>query len=158
MEEKSRRERQIKLCIVCDGGGHLREILLVSQDLPYDKYIVTFYSPHLDDSLKGYRYYTVPQYYRNIIKFIPNFWASLKIFMKERPDFVLTNGASVTVGTLLVAKIYRRKIIYITSAAQPFTASLTGRFAYPLSSLFLVCWEPLRKLYRKSVYVGDFFE
>lgn len=146
-----------KICIVCSGGGHLAECMLITEGLKYDKYFVTFYSPHLQETLRNHRYYIVINPYRNVFRFIINFCQSLRIFFKERPDFVITNGASVVICTCLIAKLLRKKVIFVTPAAGPFTPCATGRFVCRFADLFIVSWKPLLRYYKNGIYVGDFF-
>jgi len=122
------------------------------------RYFVTFRTGHEAETLKSERYYTILNPYRNIFRFALNTIQSAAILLKERPDFVLSNGASVAIPTILLAKLMRKKVIYVTPAAAIFTPGATGKFVYPFCDLFVVSWRPLLKYFRKAVYVGDFLK
>ena len=86
----------------------------------------------------------------NIIK-------SFKIFMKFRPDVVVTTGAHTAVAMCYIAKLFKKKIIYIESFANIETKTLTGRLIYPIADKFIVQWRSMLKLYPKAIYGGWIF-
>ncbi|MBN2372458.1 polysaccharide biosynthesis protein [bacterium] len=146
-------KKQIKLCIVCSGGGHLIESKLATMTLRYPKYYVTFYSPHHRHEKE--KYYHVINPYRNLARFIINFWQSLIIFLKERPDIIITTGASVVISTCMIAKLFRKKVIFIESSGNPLTASATGRLLYRMSDLFYVQREQQKRFFPDARYMGS---
>ena len=56
-----------------------------------------------------------------------------------------------------VAKIFRKKVIYIESFANVETKTLSGRLVYPIANVFIVQWHSMLKLYPKAVYGGWIF-
>ena len=86
----------------------------------------------------------------NIIK-------SLVLFLKFKPDVVVTTGAHTAVAMCYIAKIFRKKVIYIESFANIETKTLTGRLVYPIADKFIVQWHSMLKLYPKAVYGGWIF-
>ena len=146
-------KNNLKICIACSGGGHLTEAKLATQTLKYPKYYVTFYSLH--HKYESDRYYHVVNPYRNFWRFILNFFQSLRIFLKERPNIIITTGASVVISTCLIAKILRKKIVFIESSGNPLTPSATGRFLYRIADLFYVQWKEQLKFFPEARYLGS---
>ena len=142
-----------KICIVCSGGGHLTEAKLATRTLDYPRHYVTFFSPHHHHERE--KYYHVMNPYRNIGRFAINFFQSLRIFHKEKPDIIITTGASVVISTCLIAKIFRKRVIFIESSGNPLTASATGRFLYRLTDSFYVQWEEQLKFFPKAIHLGS---
>ena len=142
-----------KICIVCSGGGHLTEAKLATRTLVYPRSYVTFFSPH--HQYEREKYYHVMNPYRNIGRFVINFLQSLRIFLKEKPDIVITTGASVVISTCLIAKFLRKKVIFIESSGNPLTPSATGRFLHRISDFFYVQWEEQLKYFPKARCLGS---
>jgi UDP-N-acetylglucosamine:LPS N-acetylglucosamine transferase len=78
------------------------------------------------------------------------------IFLKERPKVLFSTGAEIAIPSFYIGKfLFRTKLIYLECSAQVYRPSLTGRWVYPITDLFLVQWELLLKQYgSKAKYVG----
>jgi UDP-N-acetylglucosamine:LPS N-acetylglucosamine transferase len=145
----------IKICIACSAGGHLTEILtLKSVFRKYNHFFVTFKREDIKTRLWKENIYFVSDPKRNPFKFLLNFFQSLKIFLKEKPDLVITNGAGVVIPLCYIAKFFGSKVIFIESLAAVFKPSLSGRIIYPIANLFIVQWKRLLKFYPKAIYGG----
>ena len=57
----------------------------------------------------------------------------------------------------LIGHLLGSKIIYIETFANMITKTSTGKLLYPLSDLFIVQWDSMKKLYPKSVVGGWIF-
>ena len=79
------------------------------------------------------------------------------IWCKESPDFVVTTGAMVVIPMVFLAKIFRKKSIYIESFARVYDASKTGKLMYKYSDLFIVQWDSLKTVYPDAVYGGSIY-
>ena len=86
----------------------------------------------------------------NIIK-------SIIYFLKFKPDVVVTTGAHTSVVMCYLAKIFKKKVIYIESFANIETRTLTGRLVYKIADVFIVQWKSLLKLYPNAKYEGWIF-
>ena len=85
-----------------------------------------------------------------------NFFISLKIILKERPDVIVSTGADITIPICYIGKIIGSKIIFIESYCRVIDISATGKIIYPISDLFLVQWEQLlTKCGKKAKYWGQ---
>lgn len=151
----------LKICFVSSSGGHWEELMCLKKTMDkYDSFFITEKGGQLNDSeLKNI--YGVKKIDRSekwfIFNFIALFFKSFKIYFKEKPDVVITTGALVSYPICVIAKLFRKKIVYIESFARVNSKSLTGKLIYPISDLFLVQWEDMLKVYPKAKYVGGIF-
>jgi UDP-N-acetylglucosamine:LPS N-acetylglucosamine transferase len=80
----------------------------------------------------------------------------LYIFVRERPRILFSTGAEIAIPSFYIGKfVFHTRLIYLECSAQVYNPSLTGRWVYPISDLFLVQWEPLLTQYgSRAKYVG----
>ena len=154
-----------KVMFIASMGGHINELMqLKSIFKDYDYKIVTEkhkttiglktkYKSKIDYLLTGNR--------KHILKYIftlpYNVVKSFILFIKFRPDVIVTTGAHTCVAMCLIGKLFRKKVIYIESFANIETKTLTGRILYPVVDVFIVQWKSMLKLYPKAKYEGWIF-
>lgn len=149
-----------KICFAASSGGHLEELSRLSGLIREKDFVVTeagqFASVTWCDKVKY-----MPQINRKEIlfpfKFFLLFVRSFILFLKEKPDVVVSTGALVTYPIGIIAKIFGRKIVYIESFARVDHPSLTGKLYYKIADVFIVQWEDMLKFYPAAVYVGGIF-
>lgn len=151
----------LKICFVSSSGGHWEELMCLKKIIDkYDSFFITEKGGQLNDS-KLKNIYGVNKIDRGekwfIINFISLFFKSFKIYLKEKPDVVITTGALASYPICVIAKLFKKKIVYIESFARVNSKSLTGKLLYPVSDLFIVQWEEMLKVYPKAKYVGGIF-
>ncbi len=150
-----------KICFICSGGGHFEEIKQLN--LVRNKYDYYFVFPKNQSTLsyKDKKYFVVDFYRKNRIAFIFRFLVTsieqLCIFIKEKPDIVITTGAGVVIPTCMYAHFSKKKLIYIESIARVHSLAKTGKFLYRYADLFIVQWEELLKYYPNAIYGGWIF-
>ncbi len=145
----------MKVCVISSAGGHLTEVLRLKEAFENcEKYFVTFDRVDAKDKLKGEKVYYISDPKRNPLKFLKNFFESISIFLKEKPDLIISTGAGMAIPTIIIAKLFRKKVIYIESMAAVYRPSFSGRIAYYFSNLFFIQWKHLKKYYKKAVYRG----
>jgi UDP-N-acetylglucosamine:LPS N-acetylglucosamine transferase len=148
----------MKICLACSAGGHLTEILQLKESYEkYDHFFLTFERENSKDLAKMERVYFVKDPSRNPLDAIINFFQSLYILLKERPDVIITTGAGVAVATCYLAKLFGKKTIFVESFCRVEKPSLSGRLVYPIADLFIVQWKQLLKFYPKAEYGGQIF-
>jgi UDP-N-acetylglucosamine:LPS N-acetylglucosamine transferase len=148
----------VKICIAASAGGHLKEIIQLKRIYAKkEHYFVTLKRPDGESLITNEKVFFVECPARNPIKFIINFLQSLKIFLKENPDIIISTGADTALATCYIAKIFRKKIIYIESFCRPSRPSITGRLIYPIADLFLYQWKEVGKYYPGGKYAGSIF-
>jgi len=95
---------------------------------------------------------------RNFFKFLTNFVESFVIFCKEKPDIVVTTGAGAAFSTIIIAKLFRKKIVYIESVCRTEAPSFFGRLVYPLVDYTLIQWPKLKQYFPNAILTGNLFD
>lgn len=170
----------MKICLTCSHGGHLTEILrLLPAFEGYDMFFIT-YEGERTEELE--RKYTLPWWGDNVYKrwrivnkdrkkvfssnlnlryfiYLPRVLPRiLWIFLREKPDLVVSTGSEIAIPVFLIATLFRKKRIFIETWTRVSTASTTGKLLYSLSDLFLVQWESLLNVYGpKAQFRGAVF-
>lgn len=159
--DNKKKTKQKKICLIASSGGHLeqiRQLKKISQK--YDCfYVVT--RTKATEAMKQ-KHYIVSDLVRTN-KFVEALRMSrmmieqLVIFLKEKPDVVLTTGAAVAIPMCIIGKIFHKKVIYIESYARMTTPNKTGLLIYKFADLFIIQWEALKKYYPNAVYGGSIY-
>lgn len=152
-----------KVLFISSTGGHLNELLQLQRTMKkYDSYIITEKTKstiYLKNKFKNIYYlvYGTKSHFSYIYKFPFNSLKSLYYFLKIRPSVVVTTGAHTGVVMCYIAKIFRKKVIYIETFANIHTKTMSGRLVYPIADMFIVQWKSMLKLYPKAIYGGWIF-
>ena len=153
-----------KVMFISSTGGHLTELLELSPLFQeYDSTIVTEKTKsnlYLKDKYKQVFYLvygTKSHPFTYFFKFIYNFFKSLYIFLKVKPDVIITTGTHTAFFMCYLGKLFKKKIIYIETLANRTTKTMAGKLIYPIADYFLVQWESMLELYPKAIYMGFIF-
>jgi len=143
-----------KIGLICSHGGHFTQLLEVREAFENCPTFLLTYK-EVSTSNQENTYY-IASIGRNPVAF---FFGIIKIFfilLKERPTILFSTGSEIAIPLFYFGKlIFGAKLIYLESCAQIFRPSMTGKWVYPITDLFLVQWEPLLKKYGPKVkYVG----
>lgn len=161
MDKLKRKIKMKKICFIASTGGHFEQLMVLKPLMDkYDSFIVTEktnYSVIKDDR----KVYYLRQVNRNekvfIFKMIENTFKSLKIFIKENPDVVISTGALATIPMCLLLKAFRRKVIFIESFAKVTSPTLTGKLVYKFADQFYVQWEQMKEHYPDAICKGGIY-
>ena len=150
-----------KICFISSTGGHFEQLMMLKPLMDkYESFIVTEKTNYSVIKNNNKVYY-LKQVNRNekkiIFKMICNFCITLKIFLKERPDFVISTGALATIPMCIIAKLFRKRVIFIESFAKVSSPTLTGKLIYKFADQFYVQWEDMLKIYPKAIYKGGIY-
>lgn len=148
-----------KICLVCSAGGHLNQMkeLIAPLSAVSDVYLVTLDREDSRTLLKQHiRHYFIRDI-RDQGTLLSNFSDSLRVFLKEKPDIVITTGAGSALWTCLLARLFFKKVIYIESFARVEEPSAFGKFIYRFASKVLYQWPKLKNFYKKGIYAGSIF-
>ena len=156
------KNKQKKVMFVASAGGHFSELICLKPMFDkYDSYFLTEknqsmlqYKEQFKEKIFYLPYGTKEEPFKYMFIFPFNIAKSFYYFCKVKPDYIITTGAHTAVGICYIAKLFRKKVVYIETYANIKTRSLTGRLIYPIADLFLVQWEEMLKLYPKSIYKG----
>lgn len=154
-----------KAIFICSTGGHLTELLMLEKIFRnFDYTIITEKTKSTKSLSKKYNnrvkylvYGTKSHIIPYIFKFPYNCIKSLIYFIKIKPDLIVTTGAHTAVPMCYIAKIFRKRVVYIETFANIYTKTISGRLVYPIADLFVVQWENMLKLYPKAKYYGGIF-
>lgn len=150
-----------KICFIASTGGHFEQIMMLKPLMDkYDSFIITEqtdYSVVKGDKKVYYLRQVNRQEKTFVFKMIYNGIKSLKIFIKERPDIVISTGALATIPMCLFAKLFRKKIVFIESFAKVNSPTLTGKLLYKFADQFYVQWEDMLKVYPDAIYKGGIY-
>ena len=145
----------MKICLTCSAGGHLTQIRKLEKFYrKYDYFFVTFFSKPIEELTKRERFYFVKDPGRNLFKFLINTLQSLKVFLREEPDVIISTGAGVAIAMCWWGRIFGKKVIFIEDWCVVDKPSLSGRMVYPIANLFIIQWEQLQKYYHKAKFRG----
>ena len=151
-----------KVLFISSTGGHLTEMLeLKPLFRKCDYHIITEKTKSTLSLQKKYKgrvdyltFGTKDHLWSYLFIFPWNCLKSIYYYFKIKPDVVITTGTHTAVPMCYIAKLFRKKVIYIETFANIETKTLAGRMVYPIADLFIVQWESMLKLYPKAVYGG----
>lgn len=150
-----------KICLIASSGGHLEEIEQLKDVI--NRYNVYFVVTKTKATINNKKYkYLIKDFNRKniiiyMISFVYMFLQQIKIFIREKPDIILTTGAGLVIPTCIISKIFGRKIICIESYARISTPSKTGKILYKISDCFIIQRKELKKFYPDAIYGGCIF-
>lgn len=154
-----------KVLFLSSTGGHLDELLQLKPIFTkYDYYIATEKDKttiNLKDEYKDRLYYFLYGTRKNFLiypfVFFINIIKSLNLYIKIKPQYIITTGTHTAVPICYIGKLFRTKIIFIETFANRNTKTLSGKIIYPIADLFIVQWEEMLKLYPKATFVGGIY-
>jgi len=154
-------EKKKKLCFAASSGGHFEQILMLKPLMKkYDSILITektAYNTEIKDVKTYYLYQTNRKEIWFPFEMIGNLFRSLYILIKEKPDVVITTGVLAMIPLCLLAKLSRKKLIYIESFAKVTTPTETGRLMYRFADQFYVQWPQMKAVYPESIYLGGIY-
>jgi len=75
-------------------------------------------------------------------------WHLFFIFIKEKPDVILSTGSHIAIPAFYLGKfLFGTRLIFVECSAQVVLPSRTGKIVYPICDRFYVQWESLQKQY-----------
>jgi len=150
-----------KICFAASSGGHFEQLMMLKPLMDkYDSFILTEETQYATTKGEIEQYY-LKQINRKeldfVLKFVMNTVISLKIFLKKRPDVVISTGVLATIPMCIIAKIFGKKLIYIESFAKINSPTLTGRLLYKFADQFYIQWDELKKFYPNAINKGGIY-
>ena len=151
----------MKVCFAASSGGHYEQILMLKPLMDkYESFIITEQTLY-QTQIKGKMIYYMKQVNRKEKKFIPymisNIFFSLKIYIKEKPDVIVSTGVLAMIPICLIAKAAGKKLIYIESFAKVTSATQSGKLLYRFADQFYVQWKEMLKIYPRAIYLGGIY-
>ena len=151
----------MKICLIASSGGHLEQILMLAPLIEkYSGFIVTE-KTNYNPGIKCMTTYYLKQVNRSkwdtLFLMLINSVISIKILVTEKPDLIITTGALSVIPLCMLAKLFRKKLIFIESYAKISSPTLTGKLLYHFSDEFYVQWKEMLKHYPNAIYKGGIY-
>ena len=157
-----------KVLFISSTGGHLDELMQLKKMFNnYDYHIITEKTKSnlsLKDKYKDRVSFLVYGSYTTLLhkltypfKLLFNTIKSFFIYLKIKPDYIISTGAHTTGPMCLIGHLLGSKIIFIETFANSSSKSKTGSIVYKFADLFIVQWESMLEQYPNAVYGGWIF-
>ena len=139
-----------KVCFAASSGGHYEQLLMLKPLIEkYDSFILTERTDYSCD-VQGEKVYFIPRMIINLFK-------TIQIYIKERPDVVICTGVLAMIPMCLIAKLFKKKLIYIESFAKVTSGTETGKLMYKFADKFYVQWEQMLDVYPNATFKGSIY-
>lgn len=145
---------QVKICLVSSSGGHWEQLRKLQPLI--DKYS-GFYVTEKTPFIKGNPYLMIQTDLKDklmLFKMLVNTIRSIFIWVKERPDIVITTGTMVAYPFYLLSVLLNKKFVFIETFGRSNEPTVAGKLMEKHSDLFFVQWESQKKFYKNAQYVG----
>jgi len=123
-----------------------------------ERFWVTFDKPDANSILKNekvyYCHFPTNRSFKNLIK---NTFLAIKVLRNEKPDIIISTGAAVAIPFFYFGKLFKSKTVYIEVFDRIDVPTVTGKLVYPVSDIFIVQWEEMKKVYPKAINLGGIF-
>ena len=150
-----------KVLFIASTGGHLNELMqlkdmfnyydyhIVTEKTNSNKYLKKEYGKKINYLIYGTKHHMLTYPFKLLI----NCFISLFIYLRFRPDYIITTGTHTAGPMCLIGKIFGSRVIYIETFANMVTKTATGK----LADKFIVQWKSMKKLYPDSDFGGWIF-
>ena len=155
-----------RVAFVASAGGHLTQILRLAPLFGECRSVLVTERTPVAASLPGLPADCAVEYLacgsrserlRYPFVFAYNVLRSVALFVRYRPDVVVTTGAHTAVPLCYVARLFGRRVIFIESFAKRHTPTLSGRLVYPIATTFVVQWPEMLAHYPRAEYWGSIY-
>ena len=143
-----------RLCLVASSGGHWDQLKKLQPLI--DKYN-GFYVTEKTKYPENAQYFMIQTDLKDklmIPKMIVNGVRTIRIWVKEKPDFVITTGTMIAYPFYLLAVLFHKKFVFIETFGRADMATVAGKMMEKHSDIFIVQWETQVKHYKKAIYGG----
>ena len=151
---KIRNNRKPNLCLVSSSGGHWEQLIKLHPLVEkYDGFYVTE-KVRFPEKANYFMIQTDLKDKMMLPKMLVNSIRAIIIWIREKPDFVITTGTMVAYPFYLLSIICRKKFIFIETFGRADMPTKAGKMMEKHSDLFIVQWESQVKHYKKAIYGG----
>lgn len=150
-----------RIMFICSTGGHLSEMMKLKPLFnQYESILITEKNPSGNQKLDSVKthyllYGTRKHLFTYLFKFGINCLKSIYYFIRYRPEYIITTGAHTAVPMVYIAKLFKRKVIFIESIARVKSMSLAGKLIQKKCDLVIVQWPTMTQVYANSIYGGQ---
>ena len=142
----------MRTLVVCSPGGHLVAARKLMKLIPVKtvKYVVHDYTFSDLDGVPVVGFTHSDRDWRLVLQLAQ----SLRIILTERPELIISTGASIAVPFFFWAKLFRVKSIYVETASSIMRPTLSARLVHRLATRMYVRYPELRQFLPKARFVG----
>lgn len=141
--------------MVSSSGGHWEQLQKLQPLVEkYDGFFITE-KTRFDEPMA--RYLMIQTDMRDrlmLFKMIWNALYTIYIWIKERPDFIITTGTLVAYPSYILSIIFHKKFIFIETFGRANMPTKAGLAMENHTDLFIVQWETQKKFYKHAIYGG----
>lgn len=151
----TKRKRTPRLLLVSSSGGHWEQLQKLQPLI--DKYNGCMVTEKTKFDAKNSKYFVIQTDLKDKLMPIKMLWNALYsiiIWIKEKPDFVITTGTMVAYPFYLLAILCHKKFIFIETFGRANMPTVAGKKMEKHTDLFIVQWETQKKYYKKAIYGG----
>lgn len=146
-----------KICFVSSSGGHWEQLQRLQPLMDkYDGFYVTEKTLFQCNAKYLLKQTGIKDIWM-IPKMLYNFTKTIWIWIREKPDFIITTGTLVAYPFYLLARLFKIKFIFIETFSRIYDGTKAGKMMYKHSDLFIIQWETLKEIYPKAVYGGSIY-
>jgi UDP-N-acetylglucosamine transferase subunit ALG13 len=142
-----------KICLVTPPGGHLNEILFLSQLFEDHPHFYILNTPIVEPKVMQGKTRVISFSHRDW-RFLVNISEAVGILRKERPKVILTSGGGFSVAFALAGKLFGIPTIYIETCAKVNVPTVTGKVMRYLTPHVFYQWRQVAEHFPKGRYVG----
>ena len=148
--------KQLKICLAASAGGHTSQLLKLSRSWNGHQTFCVTTTQLVADQLRkfGSVYVVGESNHQHPLKVLIVLMRCIKIILREKPDVVISTGASAGCLMCLLGKLLSARVIWIDSITNINRISLSGRMVRYIADLFLVQWPHLAQKYSNVEYLG----
>ena len=152
-----------KVMFISSCGGHLTELLNIEKIFKYYDYVLVTEKNSISKTLSNK--YNVEylmcgsrnELFKYPIVVIVNVIKSLYLFFKHNPKLIYTTGTHTCVPICLIAKLFKRKIIYVEVFDRIDNPTLTLRILKNIATTIIVQHKEMLGKFPNAKYFGGVF-
>lgn len=146
--------KNVKICFVSSSGGHWEQLQKLQPLMEkYEGFYVTEKTPFV----KNCSHLMIQTDLKDklmLLKMIVNGVHAIAIWVKERPDIVITTGTMVAYPFYLLSIVFRKKFVFIETFGRSKEPTVAGKLMQKHADLFFVQWQSQKQFYENAQYVG----
>lgn len=151
----NKHDRLPRLCLVSSSGGHWEQLQKLEPLIKkYEGFFVTEKTHFANKKAKYYLLQTDLKDKWMPVKMTWNVLQTIYIWLRERPDFVITTGTMVAYPFYLLSIFFKKKFIFIETFGRANMPTVAGKKMEKHAALFIVQWETQKRFYKKAIYGG----
>ena len=161
-KKKIKFDKKTKILFISSTGGHFSELMQLRPIMKKCNYRIVTEKTETNENLKRkfrmkidfLMYETKKRPFRYIFVLLINSFKSLYIYLKFRPQIIITTGTHTAGPMCCIGKILGSKVIYIETFANRKSKTVAGRLLYHVADTFVVQWDEMLEIYPKSKNFG----